>query len=336
MSYIDGPIYLSASMLEAMSCSTKAVLRYVLHYTDREERAELNAGSAVDKAVSAWFEGKRRNDCLGIFNTEYHAWATENVADDDRLSYSNVYKVLSTWLDNHPIESFPFRVRKKNIQVAFSFPINDEFVWGGRMDLLADDLRDSHLYVVDTKTTGRISHYWARKFRLSAQITGYIWAAQQHTSETNVTGAYINAIELSKLPSDPSRKCKDHAVPYIECGHLHAKAELIGPFTRTPHQIEEFKKTAIHLGQRYKSLLQRFGDVKRLHKVRTQGAFHNDCPFCPFYEFCANDRPIEHVDSYLQKVEREPFVPTLSRGSKARSSRLPEGLNDSYGQEPLR
>src|SRR3990167_5860994 len=169
MNYTDGPIYLSASMLDAVaSCSTEAVLGNVLRYASREERAELNAGLAVDKALSAWFAGKKRGDCLSIFNSEYHAWATENVADDDRLSYSNVYKIVSTWLDNHPVQSFPFRVRQECIQVDFKFPIDDEFIWIGRMDLLADDLQDGHLIVVDHKTTGRISHYWARKFRLAA------------------------------------------------------------------------------------------------------------------------------------------------------------------------
>ena len=305
MNYTDGPIYLSASTLDAVaSCSTEAVLSNVLHYISREERAELNAGLAVDKAISAWFAGVQRKDCLGIFNTEYRAWATENVADDDRLSYSNVYKIVSTWLDNHPVGSFPFHVRQERIQVDFKFPIGDEFIWVGRIDLLADDLQDGHLIVVDHKTTGRISHYWARKFRLAASITGYLWAAQQHIGDTQVDGAYINAIETSKLPSDPTRKCKEHAVPYIECGILHAKSQLIGPFTRTPHQIEEFKKTAIYLGRKYKSLLQRFGDARHLHRVRMQGTFTGACSFCQFYEFCVNDRPVEHIGNYLQQKER--------------------------------
>lgn len=310
MSYTDGPIYIDGSTLDAVaSCSTETVLRHVLDYVSREEKADLRAGQAVHEAVAAWFEGKERSDCLRIFNTSYHSWASENVADDDRLSYSNVYKVLSTWLDNHPVESFPFRVRTEMIEVGFSYPLDDngDFVWVGRMDLLADDIRDQHLSPVDHKTTGRISHYWAKKFRLAGSITGYIWAAQQLAGDANVVGAYINAIELSKLPSDSTRKCKDHAVPYIECGHLHAKAELIGPFTRTPAQIAEFKKTALHLGQKYKALLQRFGDVKRLHRVRMQGIFSNSCSFCQFYEFCAQGRPIEHVDSYLEKEFWEPF-----------------------------
>ena len=308
--YTDGPIYIDGSTLDAVaSCSTEAVLRYVLDYTSREERAELNAGNAVHGALAAWFADEKRDDVLGIFNTAYYAWATENVPADDRLSYGNVYKIMSTWLDNHPVQSFPFQVRKENIEVGFSFPLDDhnEFVWVGRMDLLGDDLRGNQLFVVDHKTTGRISHYWAKKFRLAASLTGYIWAAQQHVGDTQVTGAYINAIELAKLPSDATRKCKEHAVPYTECGMLHAKAQLIGPFTRTPQQIDEFKKTAIYLGRKYKSLLQRFSDVRRLHRVRMQGTFTNACSFCSFYEFCVNGRPIERVDSYLQKEPWEPF-----------------------------
>jgi len=53
-------------------------------------------------------------------------------------------------------------------------------------------------------------------------------------------GAYINAIEFSRLPSS-DRRCTVHAVAYSECGHLHANSDLL-IVERTPAEIEEWKK----------------------------------------------------------------------------------------------
>lgn len=303
------PIYIDNSMLSTVAeCSTEAVLRHVLQYDSREETAHLKAGSAIHEALRVWFEGGSLVDALQKFSEDYEEWASEN-NPEERLSHSNVKIILQNWLETHPVNSFPFRPVKELVEVGFSYPLDDygEFVLVGRIDLGVYDLREDAMFVVDHKTTGSINQYWAKQFRLASGLSGYMWALQQYLTQGNVVGAYINAIQLSKLPSDPTRKCKDHAVPYVECGPLHAKAELLGPFYRTPAQIAEWRRTAIFLAKKYKALLEMYGDPSKLSKVRMQGMFNGACRFCAFYDFCQQARDVKFIDSLLVKNKWEPF-----------------------------
>jgi len=308
----DEPTYIDNTILSAVSsCSTEAVLAYVVDYVSREEGAQLLAGQAAHEALAVWFQGRTKQEALDAFNTTYLEWSRTNVDPNDRLSYANTFTILSYWLDTHAPSSFPFRVMPEHTEIGFSSQLDDagEFMFFGKLDLFAYDLHDDFCYVIDHKTTGSVNRYWARQFRLASQLSGYQWLGQRYLGDQgNVVGTFINAIEFSKLPSDPGRRCQKHAVPYIECGPLHTKSDLMGPFMRTPGQLEVWRKNAIELAKRYRSLLMTYPDVRRLHSVQMEGTFNGSCRFCQFYEFCNVARPIEFIDSHLVQRRWEPWA----------------------------
>lgn len=308
----DGPIYIDNTILNTVaSCSTEAVLAHVLDYQSREESAPLLSGQAAHAALAIWFQGISKSDALHEFANIYKDWADQNVEPGDRLTFLNCHTVLSYWFDTHPPSSFPFRVMPEHTEIGFSHQLDDEgeFMFFGLLDLFAYDLHDDFCYVVDHKTTGSVNRYWAKQFRLAAQLTGYQWLGQKYLGdEGSVVGSFINAIEFSKLPSDPSRKCPKHSVAYIECGPLHTKTELLGPFMRSPHKIEVWRLNAIELAKRYRSLLMTYPVAQRLHRVKMEGTFNGSCRFCQFYEFCNVDRPLDFIDSHLIQRRWEPWA----------------------------
>ena len=316
------PIYVDNSILDAVSsCSSEAVLRYVLGYTTRQQAAHLRAGSAGHKAFEAWFGGSDLATANGIFENEYRAWVEQAFDDgervEDRLTFENTSRILDYWLQTHPVASFPWVVDPALVEVGFSVPLTDdgEYMLVGLADLITTDKHTGDTYIVDHKFTGRVSHYWMRQFYMSSQLSGYQWAASQYLDPgKQVVGSYINAVEFSKLPSDPVRKCAKHATPYAECGPLHTESRLLGPFMRTPAQLEAWRQTAIGLAKRYESLMRTYPTIERLGRVRMEGMFNGSCRFCEFHDFCRMGRPAGYADSMLMADRWEPFPLAFSGG----------------------
>ena len=299
------PLYVDNSQLKAVArCSTEAMVRYVLHWTTAEERAALLAGTAFHKAMEAHFQGETSEVALKAFTDNYSEWGEANVATTDRLHPTNLVRILNHWLETHAVRSLPFQVAHDLVEIGFSFPLTDEgdIVFCGRIDAIAT-YEGGH-YIVEHKSTGRISADWLDAFHLDSQLSGYIWAAGQHLGEP-VVGAFLNAVEFSKLPGSAG-KCKTHGVPYSECGHLHANAQ-IAVVTRTEAQLVEWRKTATTLARRFAEMKAKWPTLAHLHKVRTQGTFNGSCRWCSFKELCKLGRSVEYIHANLIHDPWSPF-----------------------------
>jgi PD-(D/E)XK nuclease superfamily protein len=340
----NGTVYVDNSTLRAVAeCDTRGVLRHVLGYTVQEEAHALEVGTAAHEVLADYLGGKPAAYCTRKFGLLYQPYSDLHVLgrlDSPsapnpyyRLSYENVSLILNEWFETHSLASFPFLVNPKMIEVGFEIPLDDEcvcghsesahrpgcqwrgkcgctdyrpaFVMWGRLDAIVQANHDRSLYVLDHKTTGRLTPYWTEKFRNDSQMTGYVWAAQR-TLGQHIVGVFINAIELSKLPSDPVRKCTRHGVTYSECGPRHTKAELL-IYTRTPEQLEQWRLTALSLARRYRELLKT-PHIEALPDVRMQGTFTGACGFCEFNKFCQAGRPTEYAGSMLVHQPWRPYT----------------------------
>lgn len=337
----NGTVYVDNTTLRAVQeCESEAALRHVLGYRSAgdEEAYALECGIAVHEVMADYLKGMPAERCLAKYELLYHGYSEDNGLDVPthpvyRLSYTNTDKILKEWFEQHPVENFSFGVKPELVEVGFSIPLSDEcvcghaqnmhhvsicagrdcncyayrpaFVMWGRLDAIVQSRHDGALYVLDHKTTGRLTPYFTDKFRNDSQMTGYTWAASK-TLGMPVAGVYINAIEFSKLP-DSSRKCSSHGVPYSECGPLHLKSELL-IYTRTPDQQEAWRRTAIKLARKYRDLHHR---VKNLNDALTgtdmEGTFTGACGFCTFKQFCNANRPPHYAQSMLVHQPWRPF-----------------------------
>ncbi len=307
------PLYIDNSTLKAVArCSTEAMLRYAYGYTSAEERAVLRAGTAFHTMAEVHFKGGARDDALAAFDGAYQEWADVNVSPVDRLAHSNLRRIIARWIDGHALAALPFTIKPEFVEIGFSFPLVEDgsIVLCGRLDGLAE--YEKSLWVLENKTTSRINADWLDTFTLDSQLSGYLWAAQQHTGRP-VAGAFLNAVQFDKLPGGvtptgaPARQCPDHKVKYTECGDLHATSKIVS-VTRTPDMIEEWRKTAISLARRYAEMLAKWPTLDHLHKLRTQGRFSGACRFCGFKAFCQLDRRMSYIaDGNLIHEPWRPF-----------------------------
>lgn len=304
------PIFVDNSILTTVAqCDTKTVIRYILGLTTREERATFNSGTAGHEAMATYF--RTSGDAIAAnqrFAEVYEDWANLNVPPDDRLSFDNTSKIVATWFDNHPIAKLCYIVDPNLIEIGFNFPLDDagEYIFVGRIDAIVQDRESGHLRILDHKFTGQLNGRFARGFRMDTQFSGYIWAARQQLGQP-IDGGYVNAIEMSKLPSDPTRKCPKHAVPYDECGFLHVNDALM-LVNRSPKQIDRWKRDALALAKQFGELKAKYTSVDYLPAVRMQGQFiYGACSNCEANEFCFAGKPMNMVDSLFTYSPWLPF-----------------------------
>ena len=331
----NGTVYVDNTTLRAAArCDTELVLRHGLDYTTSDEAPQLECGIATHEILADHLKGRDANYCLAKYELLYRGYSEDIGLENPehkfhRLSWTNTDKILKEWLERHPLSSFSFLVNPKLVEVGFQIPLDNEcvcghqqgehhleicvhcpctsyrpaFVFCGRLDAIVQAQHDNGLYVLDHKTTGRIADYWTEKFRKDSQMTGYVWAAQKTLGQP-IIGVFINGIEFSKLPSDPVRKCRNHGVPYLECGPMHMKSELL-IYTRTPDQLEQWRQDAIKLARRVRDLCSK--PDPSLTSVAMQGTFHDACGFCNFSRFCDAGRPTHYVAAMLTKQPWRPF-----------------------------
>lgn len=126
--------------------------------------------------------------------------------DDEHWKNKTCFNVSRAFVDyfrEYPLESDDIVPVVFNGKPAIEFnfgiplPINHPetglpIIYCGRFDMLGQ--RNSQLFVVDEKTTGSLGEYWANRYQLSSQFTGYSWAAREHGY--SVVGAVIRGIGI--------------------------------------------------------------------------------------------------------------------------------------------
>lgn len=301
---VDGKLYVTNSILNAVAtCDTKALLAHKHRLAQKEQAAAPFAGTSIHAALAHWLKGNSEAEALEVFDSMYAPFATESVPDADRLGHANVRAVLDNFMASRPLHTMPFTVNPKLVEITFNEPLTDDIVLVGTIDALVE--MDGAYYVLDWKTTGQMSSWWAKKFRTSPQITGYAWAAGEQC-HLPVVGGFIGGIEIKSIPNS-TRKCTTHGVTYAECGVQHLNHEILGPMTRTPEQTEAWKHEAIYHAIHYRELLTNYPTLQYTTLSFTQGMFNDSCSLCDFYDFCANGRPLNLIGSMFGPSSYDPF-----------------------------
>jgi len=338
----NGQVVVDNSLLRSVaSCDFRGWMRHGQGYTTREEAIAAYAGQAWHEVMADYLRAEPDERLVQKFELLYHGYSNEFIPDDPkgrwfRLRWENVDAILKEWLVQHPVRGLPFAVNKNLVEVGFQVPLSDEcvcghpekrhrhgwcqwkakckcqafvhaFVFYGRLDALVTAEHDRGLYVLDHKTTGRLTQWKIEEYRHDSQMSGYVWAARQ-TTGSNVIGIYISAVELSSLPNS-ERKCLTHGAPYSECGSLHMKSQLL-VYNRTQDQLDEWHATALELARRYRKLCTDSPTLDHVPQVRTQGTFHGACIFCDFKDYCAAGRPQDSTMGTL--LLHEPWVPFVA------------------------
>lgn len=279
------------SMLSTFaSCEMAGWLRYGQHRTTPSEKAALKAGGDTARALALLRLGHTPDVALKEFDRTYQPWAQVNVQKGDRLEWQNCRTVLEQYMRRGwPEQQGRIQVIRELVEVTFELPLTPEgdIIYMGRTDAAGywDGL---DVVVLDDKTTGSLNDYWARKWRMESGQSGYVWALREMGYP--VVGTVINGIEYKQLPSDPTRKCGTHKVPYAECRARHAKFGFYGPFPREPQFLEEWRADATETARRMAKTLAQAPTLEHARELPMTGQLTGACGNCEFMDLCLSGR----------------------------------------------
>src|SRR3990167_3770821 len=305
------PVTVDNTILSAVNtCDLKAGLRHVLHLTSKEERLELEAGSAIHEALAVWHKGGTATSALAAFDGYYKAFGSK-VSAEERLSYSNVYRILKRLFANFATNALPYTVQKDLVEAVFEDPLDDhgDYVIIGRIDQVV--AYQGRLVIGENKTTGSLSGYWKDKWPLSSQLTTYVYGGKYGMVDGQPLGlpieeAIVFGLELRKVPTSES-KCRDHKLPYRECGDLHVKWEFSGPHPLPDGFLQRWRKDALAAAKRFQWMKENIHTVQdAADKLEQQGQFNGSCVWCEFKDYCRQGVPAAQMEANLTKHEWDP------------------------------
>lgn len=304
-------LHVDNTILSAVNtCDMKAGLRHVLGLTTAEDRLELTAGQACHEALAAWHKGQPAAVALHEFEVIYKVPGTR-VSVEDRLSYTNVRRTLTRFFKNYEQNPLPYTPQRNLVEVTFEAPLDDngDFRMIGRIDAIVAYF--NRLVVLENKTTGAVNDFWKRKWPMSSQLTTYVFGATNGLVDGKPLGlpieeALILGLELRKLPQSHT-KCKEHALPYSECGDLHAKWEFSGPHPRPQGFIQRWRADALSAAKRFAWMKENITSIQDCSdKLEQQGQFNGACSYCEFNKSCQQGLPVHLMQANLLHKPWDP------------------------------
>ena len=243
--------------------------RMVRHLTTKTQSPALLFGSAIHEALDVYYvDGIDK--ALAKFRETY-----QNREGDELRTVENGAKLLETYARVYQHE--PFKVLGKP-EVGFVFPLTEDIMWGGRMDLPVE--WDGMLWIMEHKTASRLDANYFKQFALDAQVTSYCVGAEAFFNR-KCAGCIINALEPwkeLKRPTEKSKKPEDH-------------------FLRNPIMRPQMLKDRFKLNvQRIIRDIKWCEDAEEWYEVEKKDvcfSYNYDCPFRTLCEYGEDERVIE-------------------------------------------
>jgi len=293
----------NSTLMPVAICTSQTALK-ALGYRGKEQGEALDVGSSVHDGLMVFFEG---GDYENAFDVAWEGYfPPERMIDRDNYQYRNVRDIFTTYCERHPLEGLPFEVLETEKMVGMPLSKSGKIWFWMKRDLKVLDKVTGSVVPLDHKTTAwSIGNAWQKKWRMASQLTGYIWATQMEEGR-HCPFAYVNAIQINKLPNSSAR-CAKHKMKYSECRLEHTAFSLL-TYNREAYQLEQWKRDALMLGVRYAKVCESYPDLESIVHAPCEGVFINGaCDWCEFNKFCRLGKNVKFADGLLTQGKWEPW-----------------------------
>ena len=288
-------------------CAAAASARHTCGLRGKEPMLAAWTGNAFHAGLEAHFGGGNGLQGEGAFLNEYDRLivAPGHVVDQERLGRENCRRIFNHYCDTRTLEAFEVKHGKVvELERSVGIKVSDEFEFWMKRDMLVLGL-DGMYYPWDNKTTGKVNQWWSGEFSMGSQMSGYCWGTGAERG-TVCGGAYINAIEVGKLP-DSKTQCKTHKMAYKECALEHTNFQVF--YTgRTPAQIAAWYSMACQLATKAIFHTKAYPTVEHLRFVPREGQFiYKACSGCEFKKWCKLDWEPSMWSEFCVEERWEPW-----------------------------
>ena len=299
------------SILEAVAlCDTKAVMQYKFGLVSDGGKVKANIGKAIHHAHESYFTDWNADNALAIFNSAYDRLVTEQECADmeanDPCVKANVEQILAQYYRIRPPSYFPFTPIVEGIEKVHKVPLMDGVEFFGLIDLPVRENATGALMPCDHKNRfGYINEWWTKAFGIKSQFSGYVWVLQRMFDEP-VSGIYVNALAIQKLPNATTTRCRVHKVPYNQCRMEHVTAKLF-VMSRGHEMLVQWEADAKALAAKWLRLKNACQGPEMVKYMGMQGAFSGGCTFCDYKKFCRSGRSERLIDGLFVESHWRPW-----------------------------
>ena len=175
-------------------------------WTHIRELRKIGTGVAAD--FGAWMhtvlahyytailEGEKRSvELMKHCVAEVPAWPESADLLDSLYTQATGEFLLTAYAEHYKGE----RLEPTMVEQSFALPIEGQFLYVGRIDLVG--IVESVNSIVDHKTTTRLGPSFIRKISPNRQGTGYIWALRQYVDD--ISSFVLNGIRVTANRKNP-------------------------------------------------------------------------------------------------------------------------------------
>lgn len=157
--------------------------------------------------------------------------------------------------------------------------------WSGRIDLIAKV--NSHIHIVDHKTSSIDADSFLKGFQFSSQTIGYVWAARHLFPDFDISRFCLNCIQFKKPSGDcgPTDRGPRGGAPALSFYRSY--------FTYSDERIQRW------LGDTQLLIEDFLHSVSRNHFPLNDRSCFDKFGMCPYFDACSIDNE-ESGDRYLQ------------------------------------
>lgn len=299
---IPFPEVVDNSMLEAAkACDHKVFLEYFLHWKGLGTNPDLHAGKSFAQGLEAarlafYAQGKtpEESEAIGM-GALMQAYGTYQCPPENPKSFERMCGALEYYFDEFPLTSdacTPIVLEasgKRAIEFNAIEPLpidhpqtGHPLLYSVRLDMLAN-FADG-LYVEDDKTAKQLGESWVKKWDLSPQVSGYIWAVDKALG-IRPKGALIRGVSILK-----TQYGKAQAITY-----------------RAPWQIQEWLDTTCELLEEM---------ISKWKKGRWRKVLGDPCSSyggCQFRSICLSENPEPWLNQYFERRKWDPVTRTETK-----------------------
>ncbi len=287
-STIKDKVWDYSTLSSFQTCRKKYYWEHVRNLRPKMKGVALEFGGAIHEGLDVYYKqvatvGNEQaiKEAIAKFSGMY-----QDREGDELRTVANGVKMLEWYGKKYKDE--PFKTVGKP-ETGFVFFIGD-VLYGGRIDLPVD--WDGNLWIMEHKTTTRLTGGYFDQYELDKQVTGYIIAAEEYFKERKVMGCIVNVMEPWKeliRPTSKSKSPEDHF--------------LRKPITRSTFVKERFKLNVQRI-VRDITWCHENNEFMEAEKKEVCQYYNRPCPYLQLCQYGENERTIEN--EYV--VEKwEPF-----------------------------
>ena len=266
------------------TCRRKYYWQYIRHLRPIIKGAPLIFGSAVHEALDMYYQEGANDESMAKAIAHFSE-IYQTPEGDELRTVENGVKMLTWYYTKYKDEHFKLVGKPEE---GFVFFIGD-ILYGGRLDLPVE--WDGQLWIMEHKTTTRLTGGYFSQFELDRQPTGYIIALEEFTGR-KVAGCIINAMEPWKEVKRVSAKTKQPEDHFLR-----------KPLTRSKELKERFRFNTQALVRDIK-WCEDNNEFQEAEKKEVCYYYNRPCPYLQLCQYGADERIIKR--DYVEEVW-EPY-----------------------------